>query len=359
MFLELSLYKGFAYVHSESRSPIMHSPCIAICIPRADFQWLSGLFHRIEFLQIEYQDPRRGYLSQRSSEIKHTPIMADAPPPVAAGAPPTQLRPPPPTHRPTPPQEPPTAGVAPQRAINPKTLSATKPPMCVIFTSRRASAQGSTVSALTDTLTSACTPVPEAGRKRPPEELPSDESPSSKKNYPPDFTKPQSDDSSVLSGNNEEGWAAEEARITALVAEQNAVKEGNADEEVDDGGIAEVSELEQLLEDEESGGGEEEDVVVKYENKTIQVTYSKKWTLPKLQEIAKALNLTHGGTKRVLFDRIRDVSHPAISRLVDAEGNQKKDEFSYRLAMKPEDKNLPRWVILIIPSRRMRSTGLT
>ena len=77
------------------------------------------------------------------------------------------------------------------------------------------------------------------------------ESPSPKKAVP-DFEHKPSDDYSVLSGDDSQGWLLEEERMAAVVTEQNREESAEADKEID-AGIAVCYDWEDMSDDNAPG----------------------------------------------------------------------------------------------------------
>lgn len=141
----------------------------------------------------------------------------------------------------------------------------------------------------------------------------------------PDFSRPSSDDNSLLSGDDSLGWDIEADRMLAQI-ECDAQIDIDADNDIEP--LPEISELELLLQEAEEesipdqqlvGQGEEE--VEKYETVTVSV---KNNTKNELINIAMELLIPKGGNKDKLYERIRDSGSEFISNVTDNSFDHKR-----------------------------------
>lgn len=161
----------------------------------------------------------------------------------------------------------------------------------------------------------------------------------------PDFNRAASDDNSVMSGEDETRWDAEGQKwldITDDLALRDEEDAAAMDE--GEGTIAEIHEWELNAEAAMADDGEQtsnlppdEEVETQYEI----TTYTKKNTNAELREVAKVLLLPSGGTKDVLFTRIRDCDKPDMVTKIDAESFQVK-----KVVDAAASSTLPVWVLL-------------
>jgi hypothetical protein len=160
-------------------------------------------------------------------------------------------------------------------------------------------------------------------------ELPLDDSPSPAKKALPSFDTLRSDEDSILSSNDPAQWALEEDRVLHAFAKQGELEEVIDNAAMDSGPIAEVEEWTELG-NEEAAGNEPA-----HESTLIRYADLKTSAVKCLKDFAMQLRLSGTGTKRVLYDRIRDSGHPSITKL----GN---DEFALRRVVTKKQS----WVIL-------------
>jgi hypothetical protein len=162
-----------------------------------------------------------------------------------------------------------------------------------------------------------------------------DGAPSPKKTLP-DFTLRKSDDDSVASGDDSNGWEREEDRVrNAFVIQADADDELELANFTSDGPVNEVLEWTTLTDDLEMGNADDEVAalpkVVETRNIVLQKTNVKT-----LKSIALRFSISHYGNKRALFDCIRDSPH---ATKVSA------DEFQYRHSTAAGER-VPTWIIL-------------
>ena len=84
------------------------------------------------------------------------------------------------------------------------------------------SAVSSVVSLLTTSPTESTGYVPNHNKRTVSSSILAEDTPSSKKPSPPDFSKPVSDDKAYLSGDDSDAWGEEEERMLAFVNDQRA-----------------------------------------------------------------------------------------------------------------------------------------
>ena len=125
-----------------------------------------------------------------------------------------------------------------------------------------------------------------------------------------DFSRLQTDDDSVASGDDSAGWEKEDKRMR-LQLDAKVIAEDADDISEDDGPVNEVEEF-MLI----AGGGEDgEDVIdnlppVEPEFEMVRAALDRGTSVAALKEIAKMLNLSGGAQKKeVLFNWIRDSPH--------------------------------------------------
>eukprot|EP00956_Cyclotella_meneghiniana_P005902 scaffold7734_cov39-Cyclotella_meneghiniana.AAC.1 len=275
--------------------------------------------------------------------------MANPPPtqqPISAPPPPNIHDPTANTNPPQPPQQLPTVPALPslpQAQISPSHLDVNVP-------SRRtpSSAALSTTSTLTPSVV-ASAPAPPSetssskrSRTEPDVEF---ESPSPHKAYP-DFSTRKSDENSLMSGDDSNGWEQEERAMEAMIAAQNAEEELQADM-MPDLTVPVVADWELLAEDAEADapaeGGTQE---IQYETKTTKVKYTKagkKWNKNQLYDLFLQLDIQgtsikNNSNKRAVFDAIRDSNK--VVKLND-------DEFQFEEKIVPSHlQKGPRWKLL-------------
>ncbi len=123
----------------------------------------------------------------------------------------------------------------------------------------------------------------------------------------PDFNLRKSEEDSIASGDDSDGWDKEEGRVMHDLAAQ-AKADDVLDEAVfPDVPMNEVNEWEVLVEE---GNADDQNTVEDDPPtfETIRILFQKT-TAKVLGEIAKKLDVALNGSKRKLFDRIRNSDH--------------------------------------------------
>ena len=161
-----------------------------------------------------------------------------------------------------------------------------------------------------------------------------------------------SDDNSVLSGDDENGWELEEARMMDIIISQNEEEEEIAGAIEDDPIGLEVYEFEEMISNDIEWGAADEvagEVVAPAAKEIVThtVQFSNKYTLSFLKELYVKLGLgeqpAKGARKRLIFDRIRDSGK--VHKIND-------DSFSYEMEKEQsgeqnqDNGTAPYWVIL-------------
>jgi len=129
------------------------------------------------------------------------------------------------------------------------------------------------------------------------------ELPSPKKRFP-EFSHPKSDDNTVLSGDDSDGWEKEEDWMIALMTAKNLEEDKAAaamEDEVD-----EVAKWMLPLVEEGNPDPAPEDMPKKPENPVEYevVTFTLKNTVAELKDVAAQLKLSKSGAKKDIFARI-------------------------------------------------------
>ena len=157
-----------------------------------------------------------------------------------------------------------------------------------------------------------------------------------------DFSRLQTDDDSVASGNDSAGWEEEDKRMR-LRLDAKAISEDNDNILEDNGPVNEVEEF-MLI----AGGGEDgEDVIdnlppAEPEFEMVRATLDRETSVAALKEIAKMFSLPVGAQKKeLIFNPIRDSPH--MTKI-------SKTEFEYRCpkmgAASAGGKKIPTWILL-------------
>lgn len=199
------------------------------------------------------------------------------------------------------------------------------------------STHGSAMSSLTTTNNNPSTPENRGKRAHAADDSSDDDSdsdrPSPKKKLP-DFNVRKSDDDSVASGDDSNGWEVEEERLTHIIAAQ-AETEQRIEEQEMEIIVPEVHEWEDSLEegDPDEGAAPAGTAAAVFE--TIHYPFSKT-TGKLLKDLAQKFRLSSSGTKRILYDRIRDCD--CVEKLG-------ADEFVYRREVLAGEKKA-KWVVL-------------
>ena len=151
----------------------------------------------------------------------------------------------------------------------------------------------------------------------------------------PNFAKPPSDDCTLLSGDDEDKWATEEACMMAVIEKQNMDEDDLADQLED--AVPYAHEWQELAtSDDTDGEVGNADGVEQYE--TIEVTCSPKYTVSAFKEICRHVKLSTSGKKSDLFARLRDSERDLINK-------QSEEMFEYKRFREAEG-NVPKWLIL-------------
>ena len=148
----------------------------------------------------------------------------------------------------------------------------------------------------------------------------------------PNFAACIQDDDSVASGDDSIGWDKEAERIIGLLNRQAEEEEAAEDNVV--GETRAVHEFTTL--DGDDRGEEEESVAAPPEIETRRVVFQTS-TIKILKEVASQLKYAATGTKRVLFNKLRDC--PNVTRDGD-------DAFEYQHVKEVSGKKVPTWLIL-------------
>jgi hypothetical protein len=159
----------------------------------------------------------------------------------------------------------------------------------------------------------------------------SDEDEPSPKKTLPDFNLRKSEEDSVASGDDSDGWNREDGRVMHELAAQAEEDDARDNAVFPDVQMNEVNEWEVLAEE----GIADEGNVDCPSFETIRIVYQKT-TAKGLSEIATKVGVSPYGTKRKLFDRIRD-----SGKVVKVDD----DSFDYRRQIVAGEK-IPTWVIL-------------
>jgi len=158
-----------------------------------------------------------------------------------------------------------------------------------------------------------------------------------------DFSRLQTDDDSVASGDDSAGWEEEDERMR-LQVDAKAISEDSDDISEDDGPVNEVEEF-MLI----AGGGEEDDDNVignlpraEPEFEMVRAALNRGTSVAALKEIAKMFNLSGNAQKKeILFNRIRDSPH--VTKISET-------EFEYRRpktgGASTGGENIPTWILL-------------
>ena len=165
----------------------------------------------------------------------------------------------------------------------------------------------------------------------------SDDGAPSPKKILPDFTLRKSDDDSVASGDDSNGWEREEDRVrNAFIIQADADDELELANFTSDGPVNEVLEWTTLTDDLEMGNADDEVAALPAEVVETRNIVLQKTNVKTLKSIALRFSMSHHGNKRALFDRIRDSPH---ATKVSA------DEFQYRHSTAAGER-VPTWIIL-------------
>ena len=206
-------------------------------------------------------------------------------------------------------------------------LSKNTPPLFRINAAR--SDQPSAMSSLTATY-DVSTPAASRTRGRDNSGSSDEDEPSPKKTLP-DFNLRKSEEDSVASGDDSDGWNREDGRVMHELAAQAEEDDARDNAVFPDVQMNEVNEWEVLAEE----GIADEGNVDCPSFETIRIVYQKT-TAKGLSEIATKVGVSPYGTKRKLFDRIRD-----SGKVVKVDD----DSFDYRRQIVAGEK-IPTWVIL-------------
>jgi hypothetical protein len=184
--------------------------------------------------------------------------------------------------------------------------------------------------------TNPTTPENRAKRARAADDSSDDDSdrPSPKKKLP-DFNVRKSDDDSVASGDDSNGWEVEEVRLTHIIAAQ-AEREDSIEEREIEIIVPEVHEWEQSLEEgnpDEGAAAPTGSAAAVFE--AIHYPYVKT-TGKILKDLAQKFRLSCTGNKRILYDRIRDCD--CVEKLG-------ADEFIYHRKVLTGEKR-EKWIVL-------------
>ena len=147
-----------------------------------------------------------------------------------------------------------------------------------------------------------------------------DDSPSPKKALP-DFSRRKNEEDSVVSGDDSNGWEREEGRVMHEFAAQAEADDARDDAAFPDIAMDEMNEWEFLAEGSADDPPDGPTPPPKFEK--VRISYQKT-TAKALLEIATKLNIAQSGSKRKLFDRIRDSGNGRINKVVDDD-----DSFDY------------------------------
>ena len=213
----------------------------------------------------------------------------------------------------------------------------TPPPWRMNVRINIASTEASTTSSLS--MTDATTSASVRNRnKRRADELASDADTPSPKKALPDFSRRKNEEDSVASGDNSNDWEREEGRVMHEFAAQAEADDARDDAAFPDIAMNETNEWEFLAEGNADNPPDELRATPKFEK--LRISYQKT-TGKALIEIATKLNIAHAGSKRKLFDRIRDsAGNGRIDKVVDD-----NNSFDYHREIVKGEK-VPTWLLL-------------
>ena len=168
-----------------------------------------------------------------------------------------------------------------------------------------------------------------------------------------EFSRPCSDDNSLISGDDEERWDREAELILTAAAGNSLEDMTDAENMTDESPPVEILEFDQLMQEAETDGQEEMTAVTPLNGGGVEyeiVSITMKSTVAELKEIAKAVNVGIGGNKATLFARIRDSGSNLILRGDNNESFQFKKVATSSAAEGGSDggidPNAPYWIIL-------------
>ena len=144
-------------------------------------------------------------------------------------------------------------------------------------------------------------------------------------------------DNQLFSGDESNRWEDEQNNVFGIIAAQN-ILEQDAAANLDDP-VEEVQEFEHLLSNIDGGEGNPDDASEQVDEYESVVVTLKTNTLTELKDMCKILKIGSSGSKKVVFERIRDCGNVLIEK-VDNES------FVYKKKKEGVNQLLPRWVIL-------------
>ena len=172
--------------------------------------------------------------------------------------------------------------------------------------------------------------------KRSADGLASDDDTPSPKKALPDFSRRKKKEDSVASGDDSNGWEREEGWVMHEFAAQAEANDARDDAAFPDIAMNEMNKWEFLSEGNADDPPDEPRTAhPKFEK--LRISYQKT-TAKALLEIATKLNIGQSGSKRKLFDRIRDFGNGRIDKVDD-------DSFDYHREIVNGEK-VPTWLLL-------------